>query len=47
VSRDEDLTCGPEVLAALETAGVLILTVARFLAELDAGDRDPGREGEA
>lgn len=38
VSRDEDLTRAPELLTALESSGVRVLTVARFLAELDAGD---------
>jgi putative PIN family toxin of toxin-antitoxin system len=46
VSRDEDLTRAPEVWAALGPAGVRVLTVARFLAELDAGDDVSGREAE-
>jgi uncharacterized protein len=47
VSRDEDLTRAPEVLTALESAGVRVLTVARFLAVLDTSDETPDRASEA
>jgi putative PIN family toxin of toxin-antitoxin system len=35
VSRDEDLTRTPELAGVLAQAGVRVLTVARFLAELE------------
>lgn len=35
VSRDEDLTRTPELAEALAQAGVRVLTVARFVAELE------------
>jgi putative PIN family toxin of toxin-antitoxin system len=47
VSRDEDLTRAPEVLTALESSGVRVLTVARFLADLEASDEAPNRASEA
>ena len=37
VSRDDDLKGAPELVAILEQQGVAVLTVRRFLAELDAG----------
>jgi putative PIN family toxin of toxin-antitoxin system len=38
VSRDEDLTRDLEVMAVMSTAGVRVLTVRHFLAELGLAD---------
>jgi putative PIN family toxin of toxin-antitoxin system len=38
VSRDEDLTRTPDLSEALAQTGIRVLTVARFLAELEEGE---------